>query len=280
MGNNEGRLAGLMPGILLKGPLSATDLFMGEEIAGYAEGYNLGDLLHAPRLRTHYDQERWDARGNLKSEARALVAAQPPDSILARYVALHHHGNPFPNGPTLREALEGYFAALNDEGIVSVAEEATKETTLCVHARVGDKNRPLPVDILGKMAAKFESVIVFAGLHAWHADGLDEHKSLSAARLNELLDLNDNIRVVLQGSPDDHLCVMARARHLLLSWGGFSSLAGIVCRATIYVPPQFQKKFDSKRWRREMHRDASVKPTTPPTRRRWSIGRMLLGARW
>jgi hypothetical protein len=122
LGNIDTKVDGRTLGILLRGPLNSSDLFMGEAISGYDAGYNLGDLLHAPCLRVRYDEEQWDARGEFKREARDLVSAQLPGSILARYMALHNHGDPIPSGATLREALEAHFAAVKDERVLSVAE--------------------------------------------------------------------------------------------------------------------------------------------------------------
>ncbi|MDA9981489.1 hypothetical protein N9H39_01855 [Gammaproteobacteria bacterium] len=103
----------------------------------------------------------------------------------------------------------------------------------------------------------FDSVIVLTGFHAVHNIYPDSECKAqmknSLQYLGKVLQISKKVRICLEGTADDHLFILSKARHLLLSKGGFSELAGISAQGHVY----FQRYFGES-WQAELHPNVTL----------------------
>jgi hypothetical protein len=126
--------------------------------------------------------------------------------------------------------------------------------------RCGDRGKdPMQTTLtaVGVLHRVFDNVIVLTGFHAMYNYYADtepaEMMKQSLRYLRKVLGISEKVRICLEGTADDHLYIMSQARHLLLSEGGFSALAGISARGHVYVPRNF-----GARWEAELHPDVTL----------------------
>ena len=231
--------------------VSAQDLKISSiTIPGCPRGYVIGDLLWT------ISSERF-----VKYESmRRAIAKHLPDSILGRYVELHQPGDRCPQGSRLRQCIEEYGRQLQDPYILSVSQEVMKEKTLCVHMRCGDRGiGPMrrTLKAIEVLHGAFDSVIVLTGFHAvynsYSVARREAEMKHSLKYLRKALRISEKVRICLEGTADDHLFILSKARHLLLSKGGFSRLAGISAQGHVYIPRYF-----GERWRAELHPNVTL----------------------
>ena len=202
------------------------------DIPGWPQGYNMGDLLNAPLLRG--PRRRGAARGIHKGQR--LVTQHMPRSVVSRYLTAV--GEAFWDKAPNRTVL---LQVLTERNLISgqleeIERLVRSETTLVVHLRIGDKGTRHSADAkrcLLEHAHPFELVILLFGLHARHRlydDQGQNHRETSLEAIREMLHDVPNARLLVEGSPDQHLYLMHKARHLLLTFGGFSELGALVCQ--------------------------------------------------
>ncbi len=191
-----------------------------------------------------------------------------PDSVVGRYCKVHRQGDRCPQGDRLRKCLAGFGEELKDPYILSVIKEVEKDTTLSVHMRCGDKGSAPMQDVLEsieRLKARFDSIVVLTGFHALHARYPEAEREAmfeqSLIYLRRVLSLSEKVRICLEGSADEHLYILSRARHLLLSEGGFTELAGICAEGNVYASKDL-----GSRWEAELHPNTTLVRTYRRTR--------------
>jgi hypothetical protein len=217
----------------------------------------MGDLLNAPLLHGNLELSAQHLR-NLRKvrKGQRSIIQHMPNSVVSRYLNRVGEDNwgEAPNGAVLRDVL-------CECGLISGRLEETErlvssEKNLVVQLRIGDKGTRYAAqakNFLSNAAHRFELVLLLFGLHARHNlydDQGRSHRNRSLEAIQEILREVPNAWLLVEGSPDEHLHLMHRARHLLLTTGGFSALGGLVCRGRVYLlapAPWFGKQWRAAR---------------------------------
>ena len=222
--------------------LSDADILSNESMNGTNASYNMGDLLNMPSF-----WGPWLRTGNpVFSRTRAKIRAKLPESVLGLYFNARFASGTFcqhrlPYRPRVLAALD-HFAA---QPRTPHPDEAhvRRDDTLLVHMRLGDRGvlRGAFFQKACEIAPRFKYVILLSAVHA-DVGTLDTRYSCANTRrgLREMeLKLESCARaqvwVHVSRSADADLLLMRRARHLLVSMGGFSMLGAWVCEGTVYM---------------------------------------------
>ena len=211
----------------------------------------MGDLLNGPLLASHREFAAPGVR-----EGQRIITRHMPNSVVSRYLNAvgEHNWGKAPDGAVLRQIL-------SERGLISgqleeIERLVSLETTLVVHLRIGDRGTRYAArakSFLRKHAHRFELVLLLFGLHARHHlydDQGRSHRETSLKAIQRVLREVPNAWLLVEGSPDQHLYLMHKARHLLPTYGGFSALGGLVCRGRVHLAspePWFGKKWRAAR---------------------------------
>jgi hypothetical protein len=121
------------------------------------------------------------------------------------------------------------------------------------------------LDSIEQLKARFDSIVVLTGFHAVYASYAEAEQEemfeQSLIYLRRVLSLSAKVKICLEGSADEHLYILSRARHCLLSKGGFTELAGICAHGNIYTSYDL-----GSRWEAELHPNTTLVRTYRRTR--------------
>lgn len=189
--------------------------------------YDAGDLVNVPHI---YLDGGWPG---YPSETARAMARSLPYSMLARYKWIVGDSI-LPDPAAMREAISATRHAVTDQTVLDLMELASEERTLVVHMRTGDFVLIYGMDdeftaYVKALSAGFSHVLILTGINNGCPDTTPAD-TLNAAyeHVDRVMAAIPGARLIVHGTPDDHLSVMSVARHLVLHRGGYSMLAGIL----------------------------------------------------
>jgi hypothetical protein len=123
------------------------------------------------------------------------------------------------------------------------------DDTLIVHLRSGDKGLVEDefINVIQKLQSTYSKIVILCGIHH-NSDRSHIFPSLDQSIDNlkkSLHKLNLNIKNVIidTNEPDVHLCIMSKAKNLLLHKGGFSILGALLFTGNnLYITNLFYAK--------------------------------------
>jgi len=209
-------------------------------------GYNIGDLLNMPYLC-----DIWPTTTG--TQTMYDVSQVCRNSVLDIYCHTKPKQEIVPNIPRIIGSVQTYLKK-NQKNLSNILKLVRKKKCLCVHVRSGD----LIVDdayikIIHKLSRKFKYVVLLSGIH------LDQYFFDHATKIqnflstmNHILTLNKNVYLYLD-KPDNHLCIMKVASHLLIHHGGYSALGSILVTGKLYITPEFHHA-NSENWKKHVNK--------------------------
>jgi hypothetical protein len=216
-------------------------------------GYNIGDLLNMPYLRG-----LWPNTPHLNEHElyrMNLLGTYYNESILQYYCkGRKNNEEKVPNIPLIIDSTKT-FLEKNIDRIENVIDVVKNNNTCCIHIRLGDVNLEKDfLDLVIKMADKFEKIIILCGLHSDTVFQTDDIKKRNLINcINDLLEKKENIFFYNQPA-DIHLSIMHVCSNLLLHKGGFSCLGSIVATGKIYITKYFE--YDSCiQWKENVNKE-------------------------
>lgn len=194
-------------------------------------GYNIGDLLHMPRLA---DCETFN-----QNERHQIVNDIYKDSIFNYYYSSRPKDEEIPNIPRLNNAVK-QWRDKNEDNFKTISRIVSNKNCLCVHVRSGDLD--VDRDFINKirdMSKKFNMVVILSGVHCDQSFRDDANKmNAFVHQMNLITAENNNIYIYLE-RPDIHLSLMQCAANLMVHRGGFSALATCISTGKLYTTKFF-----------------------------------------
>jgi len=211
------------------------------------ETYNIGDLLNMPyffndcETPIHYSSRIY----KLYIKAAEFYKG----SILNIYHNMRTDPNePMPNVQKIRDSVDKYIENISNmqtiktnnlmsnidiNHINTLLNICMNEKTLVIHLRSGDQGivENNFINKINTISNMYDTVLIICGIH--HSNYNDKtlpHPSIAINNLKiSLSKLYNNKKIFVDISePDIHLCIMRKAKNLLLHKGGFSILGSLL----------------------------------------------------
>lgn len=206
-------------------------------------GYNIGDLLNIPFLNDAWKQNPLH-HSDQHLQRMNLVAEICPGSILHHYVSSRPVDEAVPSIDRIRLATDEYISH-NMYILSKLISFVENPFTLTVHVRCGDKIVCSEfISSIQTLSLQFRRVVILSGVHM-DERFQDNHVKITRFCSTMNLLLRRKKFSLIMDTPDNHLCLMKHASHLLLHIGGFSALGSIVATGHVYTTPLFS--FQTKR---------------------------------